>query len=82
MLELAALPPDQELLPLRYRYLAVEAYLEGGVSEGQFARLLRTDRTAARKLAQQLSHRIGMDESGAISEIEIAHLDAAEVANG
>lgn len=82
MLELAALPPDQDLLPLRYRYLAVEAYLEGNISEGQFARLLRTDRTTARKLAQQLSHRIGMDESGTISEIEIGHLDAADVANG
>ena len=82
MLELAALPPDEELLPLRYRYLAVEAYLEGRISEGQFARLLRTDRTTARKLAQQLSHRIGMDESGTISEVEIGHLDVADAANG
>jgi Zn-dependent peptidase ImmA (M78 family)/transcriptional regulator with XRE-family HTH domain len=82
MLELAALPPDEELLPLRYRYMAVEAYLEGRISEGQFARLLRMDRTAARKLAQQLSHRIGMDESGTISEVEIGHLDAADAANG
>lgn len=82
MLELAALPPDQELLPLRYRYLAVEAYLEGNISEGQFARLLRTNRTTARKLAHQLSHRIGMDETGTVSEIEIGHLDAADVANG
>ena len=82
MLELAALPPDQDLLPLRFRYLAVEAYLEGNISEGQFARLLRTDRTTARKLARQLSHRIGMDESGTISEIEIGHLDAADVSSG
>jgi Zn-dependent peptidase ImmA (M78 family) len=82
MLELAALPPDEELLPLRYRYLAVEAYLNGNVSEGQFARLLRTDRTTARKLGHQLSHRIGMDETGTISDIEISHLDAAGAANG
>jgi Zn-dependent peptidase ImmA (M78 family)/transcriptional regulator with XRE-family HTH domain len=82
MLELAALPPDAELLPLRYRYLAVEAYLEGDISEGQFARFLRTDRTAARKLAQQLSHRIGMDETGAISDVELGAFERADVANG
>ena len=82
MLELAALPPDQELLPLRYRYLAVEAYLEGNISEGQFAHLLHTDRTAARKLALQLSHRIGMDETGTTSEIEFGPLGPADVANG
>jgi Zn-dependent peptidase ImmA (M78 family)/DNA-binding XRE family transcriptional regulator len=82
MLELAALPPDEELLPLRYRYLAVEAYLEGQISEGQFARLLRTDRTAARKLAHRLSHRVGMDERGTISDVDIGPLDSSEVASG
>ncbi len=82
MLELAALPPDRELLPLRYRYLAVEAYLEGDISEGQFARFLRTDRTTARKLAQQLSHRIGMDESGEISELELGDIERADAAHG
>jgi Zn-dependent peptidase ImmA (M78 family)/transcriptional regulator with XRE-family HTH domain len=82
MLELAALPPDTELLPLRYRYMAVEAYLEGDISEGQFARFLRTDRTTARGLAQQLSHRIGMDETGAVSEEKLGYLEGADVAIG
>jgi Zn-dependent peptidase ImmA (M78 family)/DNA-binding XRE family transcriptional regulator len=82
MLELAALPPDEELLPLRYRYLAVAAYLDGQVSEGQFARLLRTDRTTARKLAHQLSHRVRMDESGMTSDIEMGPIDVADIANG
>ena len=48
----------------------------------KFAHLRRTDRTTARKLAQQLSHRIGMDESGVMSDVEIGHRDAAEVATG
>jgi Zn-dependent peptidase ImmA (M78 family)/DNA-binding XRE family transcriptional regulator len=82
MLELAALPPDENLLPLRYRYLAVESYLDGHISEGQFARLLRSDRTMARKLAQQMSHRIGMDESGVTSSVEIPLLDVADVGSG
>lgn len=82
MLELAALPPDAELLPLRYRYLAVEAYLEGQISEGQFARFLQTDRTTARRLAHQLSHRVRMDENGQISDVEIAAFDAADVVTG
>jgi Zn-dependent peptidase ImmA (M78 family)/transcriptional regulator with XRE-family HTH domain len=82
MLELAALPPDEELLPLRYRYLAVAAYLDGKISEGQFARLLRTDRISARKLAHQLSHRVRMDESGVTSDIEMGPVDAADVASG
>lgn len=47
-------PPDERMLPLRYITLAVEAYLEGDVSEGQFARVLRLDRVAARQVAHAL----------------------------
>lgn len=82
LLELAARPPDAEPLPLRYRYLAVEAYLEGHISEGQFARFIRTDRTTARRFAHQLSHRIRMDASGQSSDVEIAAFDAADVVTG
>lgn len=82
MLELAALPPDRDLLPLRYRYLAVEAYLDGKITEGQFARFLRTDRTSARQLAHQLSHRVGLDERGATSDFEMGPADVLDVVNG
>ena len=82
MLELAALPPDREMLPLRFRFLAVEAYLRGEVSEGQFARLLRTDRTTARGLAALLSHRISMNEHGSTSRIEFDETAALDVVNG
>ena len=59
----ASRPADTELLPLRFRYLAVEAWTEGEISEGQAARLLRVDRTTARLIAAQLSHR-GLEEAG------------------
>lgn len=59
----AAQPADTELLPLRFRYLAVEAWTEGEISEGQAARLLRVDRTTARLIAAQLSHRV-LEEAG------------------
>lgn len=45
---------DEELLPLRLRYLAVEAYIDGKLSEGRLAELLRTDRVAVRELALKL----------------------------
>ena len=70
LLELAALPPDTELLPLRFRYLAVEAYLRGEISEGQFAKFLRTDRVTARGFATRLSQRIGLDEDGSVGVLE------------
>lgn len=82
MLELAAVAPDEQLLPLRYRYLAVKAYLDGDISEGQFARFLRTDRTTARQLAHQLSHRVGLDETGATSDVEMDGVDVVNVVNG
>jgi len=82
MLELAALPPDEDLLPLRYRYLAVEAYLDGEISEGQFARFLRTDRTSARQLAHQLSHRVGLDEHGTVSDFEMGPTDVLDAVCG
>lgn len=81
MLEFAALPADRELLPLRFRYLAVEAYLKGDISEGQFARFLRTDRTTARNLARHLSERIGLDEEGKISSVALETEDL-DLVNG
>ena len=71
LLELASNPPDTELLPLRFRYLAVDAWSRGEISEGQLARLLRVDRTSARELVARLSHGVGLDEYGAPSVVEV-----------
>ncbi len=45
---------DEDTMPKRTQYLAVEAYLEGRLSEGRLARLLRLDRVAARDVVQRL----------------------------
>ncbi|MEQ4724343.1 XRE family transcriptional regulator [Nonomuraea sp. B19D2] len=44
-----------ELLPLRYRYLAVELFTNGEITEGQLAAYLRTDRVRARDIARDLT---------------------------
>ena len=54
LIGLAAVRPDDQLLPTRYRYLAVEAFVGGRITEGQLARFMRVDRLSARSLVQQL----------------------------
>lgn len=41
-----------DVLPVRYRYLAVAAYDSGLINEGRLARLLRVDRVEARAIIQ------------------------------
>jgi Zn-dependent peptidase ImmA (M78 family)/DNA-binding XRE family transcriptional regulator len=47
-------PVEDELLPSRYRYLAVEAWHRGELSEGQLASFLRVDRLSARRLVREI----------------------------
>ena len=54
--------PDREMLPFRYRSLAVEAYFAGDLSEGQLARTLRVDRVRARQLVARLVGEDGSNE--------------------
>lgn len=54
-LGLAPLPEQAQLLPVRYQYLAVEAYQQGEISEGLLAKFLRVDRLEARHIAQILT---------------------------
>ena len=51
-------------LPYRYRALAVQAYETGDISEGQLARLLRTDRVRARELVEQFISRDTISDDG------------------
>ena len=53
-LGLEALPARDQKLPLRYQYLALEAFREGEISEGQLARFLEVDRLEARRMALEL----------------------------
>jgi len=47
-------PVEDALLPSRYRYLAVEAWHRGELSEGQLASFLRVDRLSARRLVREI----------------------------
>jgi Zn-dependent peptidase ImmA (M78 family)/DNA-binding XRE family transcriptional regulator len=53
LLGLEPLASDDELLPPRFVALAFEAWQRGELSEGQLARLLRTDRLDVRERLQQ-----------------------------
>ncbi|MEO8579024.1 MAG: XRE family transcriptional regulator [Gemmatimonadales bacterium] len=44
-------PDSSSMLPVRYVYLALQAYRDGILSEGRLARFLRVDRVMARSLA-------------------------------
>ena len=54
-LGLPPIPEQSQLLPLRYQYLAVEAFEEGKLSEGMLAKFLRVDRLEARRITRVLS---------------------------
>lgn len=49
-LRLAPVSDQDDLLPLRYQVLALEALREGKISEGLFARFLAVDRLEARRI--------------------------------
>jgi Zn-dependent peptidase ImmA (M78 family)/transcriptional regulator with XRE-family HTH domain len=65
---------NDEPYPARYKYLAVLAFREGKISEGQLARFLRTDRVAAREVVQRCTSRtddIGPDGRDAMFEVPL-----------
>jgi Zn-dependent peptidase ImmA (M78 family) len=64
LLGLRERPADDELLPARYRYLAVEAWQRGDLSEGQLASFLRVDRLTARRMVRDLGLERGDDTHG------------------
>jgi hypothetical protein len=63
-LDLHPHPFGDEVVPPRYVYLAAEAWGEGDLSEGQLARLLRTDRLGARRTIQRLEQQAGGTRGG------------------
>jgi Zn-dependent peptidase ImmA (M78 family)/DNA-binding XRE family transcriptional regulator len=56
LLGLSAPEPDTRVFPVRYVTLAVDAYRDGSISEGAFARLLLLDRVTARAVARTLEN--------------------------
>lgn len=59
---------DTDLLPQRYKYLALQLYSQGELSEGQLSHLLRVDRLRARELVEELAATQDVDPSGQRTE--------------
>ena len=70
-LGLASIPRDDGFLPLRYKFLAVRAYEEGNLTEGELARLLRVDRVSARRVVQELTHPLHILDGGQVSPLSV-----------
>jgi Zn-dependent peptidase ImmA (M78 family)/transcriptional regulator with XRE-family HTH domain len=68
LLGLPASSSDTELLPQRYKYLALQLYSQGELSEGQLSQFLRVDRLRARVLVAELAATQDVDPSGQRTE--------------
>jgi hypothetical protein len=61
---------------MRYKFLAVLAFAEGKISEGELAKYLRTDRVAARRIVRDCSNRaddIDADGDEAVLRVSLEH---------
>jgi Zn-dependent peptidase ImmA (M78 family)/DNA-binding XRE family transcriptional regulator len=66
-LGLGIIPMRDQKLPTRYQYLALDAFDQGLITEGQFARFLDVDRVEARRIAEALrQHSSGVTEDTTI----------------
>ena len=72
MLELPSRQDTADSYSERYKYLAVHAFQQAKISEGQLARFLREDRVTAREIVEQCLTSRGVAEDG---EPETLHLD-------
>ena len=70
-LGLALYPHDDAPLPLRYQFLAVQADVEGDLTEGEVCRVLRQDRLSARETVQNLTHSLHLLHEGDLMAIPI-----------
>lgn len=61
---------DQEL-PIRYQFLAVRAYQEANLTEGELVRLLRVDRVQARRIVQALTHPAHVLDEGKVATLSL-----------
>jgi Zn-dependent peptidase ImmA (M78 family)/DNA-binding XRE family transcriptional regulator len=71
LLGIEANPPFQHLLPQRYVDLAILAYHQDKISEGQMARFLRTDRVAARAQVEDAGRRFNEEADDNFTSIEL-----------
>ena len=64
-------PHDDRQLPIRYQLLAVQAYEEEKLTEGELARLLRVDRVTARRMALELTQPSFLLEEGDLASLPV-----------
>ena len=71
LLGIDANPPIKDLFPQRYVALAVSAFRNGDLSEGQLAKYLRSDRLSSRLIVEELQNRIHREFEGDFTELEL-----------
>lgn len=62
LLGMAGPPVVDDLLPPRYRFLALSGYQEGQLTEGQLAHFLRVDRMEVRRIVDESRHPVAGSE--------------------
>lgn len=71
-LGLSEIPQRTDRVPLHYQHLAIEAFDQGLITEGRFARFLRLDRLESRRVAAALrEHSSGMDDASTLDLTEL-----------
>jgi Zn-dependent peptidase ImmA (M78 family)/DNA-binding XRE family transcriptional regulator len=75
LLELSSHAETADPYPERYKFLAVHAFEQDKISEGQLARFLRCDRTTAREVVEQCrtSSDVGADGRRQTFQLELQH---------
>lgn len=62
---------SEEPYPERYKYLAVQAFQEEKISEGQLAHFLRCDRVTAREIVEECLSRFEVDSDGNLDLLQL-----------
>ena len=70
-LELPSNPVSNDPYPQRYKYLTVQAFEQGKISQGQLGRFLRCDPLAAREIVNQCRASTLVNDSGESMQLEL-----------
>jgi Zn-dependent peptidase ImmA (M78 family)/DNA-binding XRE family transcriptional regulator len=71
MLGIEPNPPLKDALPRRFVHLAVTAYMNGDLSEGQLAKVLRVDRITARIVIEEVSRLFNKEMEGGYASLDL-----------
>jgi Zn-dependent peptidase ImmA (M78 family)/transcriptional regulator with XRE-family HTH domain len=71
LLGIDANPPVSDLFPQRYISLAVTAFRNGHLSEGQLAKYLHTDRLSTRLVVEEVQNQVHREIEGDFTEVEV-----------